>query len=449
MQYDQIQHALITDVGVRRSHNQDDYAVQLAPDNESFIQNGHIFLVADGMGGHAVGEKASKKAKQEIPHLYLKHASEGPGPALRRAFLEANAVIHAIGQENPEFRGLGTTGTALVIRQDGAWIGHVGDSRVYRLRAGVLEQLSFDHSLVWALAQQQGVDPDELSDVRKNVIIRSLGPDALVKVDVEGPHPILPNDVYLLCSDGLSNPVTNEEIGSIMHALPPAEACKFLVELANLRGGPDNITVIIVQVQPNPNDMASGLVPMTPPPRKPSVVKRLFKKVLSRISWPLAMLILGFLLAVSFILCMVFEWTGGAVLFVLAAICVGIGLIGLGIQSQNAQARDEESDGPAEPRAPNIYRQYRCPIDQAMLDRFVKIDTQLLAHLQGKQWPHDAKAYQAHRDQVEAFLKVNDLPSAFRELCRGLQILGQSFNKHRQKEESFQPKWDGAPAGNA
>src|SRR5262249_37939761 len=110
--FDQLEHACRTDVGVRRSHNQDAYQVVLAPDAERWKEQGHFFLVADGMGGHAVGEKASAKAVRDIPHTYHKHAQEGAAAALRKAFVEANAGIHAIGQGNPEFRGMGTTATA-------------------------------------------------------------------------------------------------------------------------------------------------------------------------------------------------------------------------------------------------------------------------------------------------------------------------------------------------
>src|SRR5262245_28994260 len=169
---EQIVHAALTHVGVRRSHNQDAYAVQVARDLEHFRTEGHIFLVADGMGGHAVGEKASAKAVRDIPLTYLKYVREGPVLALRRAFLETNAGIFAIGQENPEFKGMGTTGTALVLRPEGAWVGHVGDSRVYRVRDGHVEQLSFDHSYVWEMARKLGVAPEDLPDIKRNVIIR-------------------------------------------------------------------------------------------------------------------------------------------------------------------------------------------------------------------------------------------------------------------------------------
>src|SRR5947209_14444358 len=204
------------------------------------------------MGAHAVGEKASEQATRVIPHTYDKYAEHGPVPALRKAFIEANASIHACGQQNREFEGMGTTGTALVLRPEGAWVGHVGDSRVYRIRNGQIEQLSFDHSLVWELARRQRVNPEDLHGIPPNVIVRSLGPEPLVQVDIEGPHPVLPGDVYLLCSDGLSGQVTDREIGAVVTALPPAEACRFLVHLANLQGGPDNITVLVIRVAGTP-----------------------------------------------------------------------------------------------------------------------------------------------------------------------------------------------------
>ena len=237
---DQIEYAVLTDVGVRRPHNQDNCIVQTASDEEHFRQQGHLYVVADGMGAHAVGEKASEQAVHVIPHTYNKYAHEGPIAALRKAFVEANASIHACGQANREFHGMGTTCTALLLRPDGAWVGHVGDSRAYRIRDGVIEQLTYDHSLVWEYARREQIDPSQVHDIPSNVIIRCLGPEPLVQVDVEGPHPLLAGDIFLLCSDGLSGQVPDSEIGAVASMLPPEEACRFLVDLANLRGGPDN-----------------------------------------------------------------------------------------------------------------------------------------------------------------------------------------------------------------
>jgi serine/threonine protein phosphatase PrpC len=151
--YLSIEYASLTDVGVRRSHNQDAHVTLAAGDQPQWEQRGHLFLVADGMGAHAVGELASKIAIDNIPHIYLKHAQEGPSNSLRRAILETNTAIHTRGQQNREFEGMGTTGTVLLLRTEGVWLGHVGDSRAYRVRDGKIEQLTFDHSLVWPAAK--------------------------------------------------------------------------------------------------------------------------------------------------------------------------------------------------------------------------------------------------------------------------------------------------------
>ena len=246
--FDDIEYASLTDVGVKRSHNQDAYASMPASDQDQWRGRGHLFVVADGMGAHAVGELASKLAADSIPHVFAKHAHEGPVAALRKAFIEANLSIHTRGQQNQEFQGMGTTATAILLRPEGAWVGHVGDSRAYRVRNGLIEQLSFDHSLVWELARRQHKDPEELEGIPSNVIVRSLGPEPLVQVDVEGPFPIRAGDSFVLCSDGLSGPVTDREIGAVVSALPPTEACRFLIHLANLQGGPDNITAVVVQL---------------------------------------------------------------------------------------------------------------------------------------------------------------------------------------------------------
>jgi len=137
--YDQIEHAALTDVGVRRSHNQDSYTVLLASNQERWREQGHVFHVADGMGAHAVGELASEIATRIIAHTYHKYAAEGVVAALRKAFNEANTTIFERGTKNPEFAGMGTTSTALILRRDGAWIGHIGDSRAYRIRNGNLQ----------------------------------------------------------------------------------------------------------------------------------------------------------------------------------------------------------------------------------------------------------------------------------------------------------------------
>ncbi len=241
-----LQHAAHTDVGMRRFNNQDSHAVKLADDLEAWKDRGHFFMVADGMGAHAAGELASKLAVDGVQHLYYKYSDLSPPDALKKAILETNAEIHRRGQANSDFHNMGTTASTLLLLPQGALIAHIGDSRVYRLRENLLEQLTRDHSLVWELREQLS-DKSELA-IPKNVITRSLGPNASVQVDIEGPLPVALGDTFLLCSDGLTGRVTDEELASVLGTLPPNEAVHLLIDLANLRGGPDNITVLVAKV---------------------------------------------------------------------------------------------------------------------------------------------------------------------------------------------------------
>ncbi|GIW98119.1 MAG: protein phosphatase [Pirellulaceae bacterium] len=255
---------------MRRAINQDAYVVVLADSQQRWERRGHLFVVADGMGAHAAGELASKLAVQQVPLHYDKQIDLPPAEALRRAIQEANAEIHRRGQANLEFRNMGTTCTALALLPEGAVVGHVGDSRCYQLRGKRLYQLTFDHSLVWEM-QAAGDVTDETARsgvIPKNVITRSLGPNATVEVDLEGPFPVQVGDRFLLCSDGLSGQVSDEEMGALLRSLAPQQAAKFLVDLANLRGGPDNITCVIVEVVDHRIETragASGGGPLTLP----------------------------------------------------------------------------------------------------------------------------------------------------------------------------------------
>ncbi len=234
---------------MRRSNNQDSYAISLAADFDDWLRRGHLFVIADGMGAHAAGELASKLAAEHVSHIYRKHPEASPPEALREAIREANQEIHRRGEANLDFYNMGTTCSSLLLLPQGAIAGHVGDSRVYRLRGKQLEQLTFDHSLVWEMrAAGQLTSSEAESSVPKNVITRSLGPQASVKIDLEGPFPLQADDTFLLCSDGLTGRVDDAEIATILRLLNPRDAATFLINLANLRGGPDNITVIVIRV---------------------------------------------------------------------------------------------------------------------------------------------------------------------------------------------------------
>jgi protein phosphatase len=431
--FDNIEHASLTDVGFRRSHNQDNHAILLASEEDQWRTQGHLFLVADGMGAHAVGEMASELAAGIIPHAYHKQAGQTtPAQALRKSFIEANSSIHHRGQRNREFEGMGTTSTALLLRPEGVWIAHVGDSRAYRIRDGQIEQLSFDHSLVWEYARRQRLDPEQVYGIPSNVIVRSLGPEPLVQVDIEGPHPFHDGDVYVLCSDGLSGPVSDNEIGAVASVLPPSEACHFLVDLANLRGGPDNITVMILRVG-NPGAAKTAL----PRPRRRFRLARL-------IPWPLLAMFFGMLLVGWAGWLMVTRQSGGIPAFIGGAAAIVAGLIGLVAQAvrEKRKAGAEEDLGP---RNLQIYSQSPCNIDGTLLDKLVRAVASLRQHVVDKQWEADYAACDIHQAQGEKHLAQGDLVSAFREYCRSMRPLTEALQRQRNKEEVFQPVWDRAP----
>jgi PPM family protein phosphatase len=243
-----LDHAVVSDVGLRRANNQDASAAILAGDQVDFQHRGHFFMVADGMGAHAAGELASKMATDVVSLVYRKRVDQPPPEAILSALLDANHQIHTRGQASPDFRGMGTTATTLVLLPAGAMVAHVGDSRAYKLSGTCLEQLTFDHSLVWEVRAAGQPNAELPGYISKNIITRSLGPNAAVQVDLEGLYPVQAGDTFLLCSDGLCGQLSDEEIGLVLGCLPPAEAAQALVDLANLRGGPDNITVVVVRV---------------------------------------------------------------------------------------------------------------------------------------------------------------------------------------------------------
>lgn len=244
-----LEYAELSDVGRRRANNQDSLAVAIASSQEQWEQKGHLFMVADGMGAHAAGELASRLATSIVALTYHKLTDLPPPNALAEAIRDANSQIHTRGQASEEFRGMGTTFSSLAILPQGALVAQVGDSRVYRLRGRRLEQLSFDHSLVWEMRAAGRLPPEEIpSYIPKNIITRCLGPNEEVQADLEGPFPIQAGDTFLLCSDGLSGQVRDDEIGKVLACLAPSDAVRVLVDLANLNGGPDNITVIVVRV---------------------------------------------------------------------------------------------------------------------------------------------------------------------------------------------------------
>lgn len=428
--HNDIEFASHTDVGMRRSHNQDSHASLPAPDREQWHLRGHVFLVADGMGAHAVGELASKLAADSIPHIYSKHAPEGPLTALRKAFVEANLSIHNRGQANKEFQGMGTTGTALVLRPEGAWIGHVGDSRVYRVRKGKIEQLSFDHSLLWELARRQKKTPEEVEGVPSNVIVRSLGPEPLVQVDVEGPHPLEPGDTFVLCSDGLSGPVNDRLIGAVASSLSPGDACRLLVHLANLHGGPDNVTAIVVRIRTTKGSESEGA-------RTP---RRWRLQWLSYVPWALLALLFGILLAVGAIYLAYTSRGGEIITFLLSAAFLLAGVIGLMIHTHTEIKEAPET----EERPLHIYREVDCPIDETAVDGIFRLLVSLETRLRTNAWTLDWENYQSLVLEAQELRERKRHADAYTNYCRALLLLLDVVGAHQNREETFKPIWDRA-----
>ncbi len=214
-----------------------------------------LFLVADGMGGHAAGEIASQLAASAIDAWIVAHADPAGDSAdlLLQAVLEANTRVFEAQRDNRALSGMGSTLTALLFRGDRYYIAHVGDSRAYRLRDGTLEQLTRDHSLVWHLYENGVLKKAELtSHPQKNLITRSVGSHPQVDIDIEQGEGLI-GDVFLLCSDGLTDGIPDDGIGAILSAprKNPQEIADHLVEAANQAGGPDNITAVVIRLMPD------------------------------------------------------------------------------------------------------------------------------------------------------------------------------------------------------
>ncbi len=242
-----------TDVGRKRSHNEDNFAI---------MAEYGLYVVADGMGGHASGEIASKMAVDTLQEFFAATADDPertwPYKMDRSRGYEENRLITGIklcnlriyeqAQRNAKQRGMGTTLVALFAVEDGVYIAHVGDSRVYRIRERRIEQLTEDHSLLNDYKKMKRLTEEEIANFpHKNVIVRALGMKDTVKVDTRFEAPQA-GDLMLLCSDGLCGPVTDERMLEIVQGARDLPlAAQRLIETANENGGPDNITCVLAR----------------------------------------------------------------------------------------------------------------------------------------------------------------------------------------------------------
>ncbi len=241
------EHAELTDTGRQRRANED-----------AFFARAPLFVVADGMGGAQAGEVASATAIEVLA------AGLGEGESVEQQLSttvqQANAQIHALSVADDERAGMGTTITAAYVGENNVTLVHVGDSRCYRWRDGILERLTDDHSLVEEMVRQGQLTPEQaLEHPQRSIITRALGPESVVEPDAQTIN-ARDGDLLLLCSDGLSTMITDDQIAAVMARDKPLKAtARGLIAAANEAGGRDNITVVLLRLEVLGGDAASDL----------------------------------------------------------------------------------------------------------------------------------------------------------------------------------------------
>lgn len=231
-----------TDIGRIRESNEDNLASVIPTDPEVLATKGALFVVADGLGGHKKGEVASDIAVRSISDAYYQNKHDVIPISLQRAVQQANRNIRDANSE------MGTTCVAAVLHNDTTFIANVGDSRAYIVRNGVVKQISQDHSIVADEVRAGLITAEQARDhPQRNIITRCLGTETEVEVDIFS-EKVQEGDLLVLCTDGLSAVITDEELGAILRQFQPQDSAYQLIERANEQGGPDNITAIVVQV---------------------------------------------------------------------------------------------------------------------------------------------------------------------------------------------------------
>jgi serine/threonine protein phosphatase PrpC len=435
-----VQYASRTDVGMRRSANQDALVVRLCSDYDEWVRAGHLFVVADGMGGHSVGDLASCITVESLPLAFAKSNSDSPSERLAMAIDAANRAINDKARENPEFADMGTTCSALSLSAKGALIGHVGDSRVYRVRRGVIEQLTFDHSLQWEMVRQ-GRATAENSELLhpRNVITRCLGPDKNVEIDIEGPFDVQRGDRFLLCSDGLTGHVGDNEIGAIVENLLPAEASRFLVDLANCRGGSDNTTVVIAAVDEYPQILSPTLESRSAEltQTQPSGIPKIDMAAAARRTvWGrMAMAVFGLVAVTGLILMMLQRQSLGLTLVGLALLLGFARLIlsarkSTGVEVEQAAENLGDSLAPLgarEPAPTSPYRREDAQLRPEFLDLLAEAQSELTAAAHDNGWELDV----ATLSQLSAKAAARkESQGGLEEYAKAMRILMKQFTAH-------------------
>jgi PPM family protein phosphatase len=245
-----IEIASLTDVGRQRANNEDSYLYWEPDSDEEFRYKGRLAVIADGMGGYEGGQEASRLAVETVRQVYDLASNAGPQQALVAAFYAAHANIQRYAMEHIQLQGMGTTCTALSIVGRQLFFAHVGDSRLYLVRADSVSRLTRDHSYVGRLVESGIVRlEDAETHPQRHILTAALGSGREVLPDTpEHPLALQEGDALVLCTDGLWSLVGELEVARSVRSGTPAEACVALVNAALERGGPDNITVLILRL---------------------------------------------------------------------------------------------------------------------------------------------------------------------------------------------------------
>lgn len=237
-----------TDLGRVRENNEDKHEFYLTESDAELASRGHVLIVCDGMGGHAAGQFASELSVKTFIDVYRSHPAQQPEEAAQAAVVAANRFVLDVARAIPSRRGMGTTLSALMIVQDSGIIAHVGDSRIYRLRDGEITQLTRDHTWVEEMVAMGALSREDAENHQnRHMILRAIGADLEVNPDVSRID-LQEGDIYMLCSDGLTNHVSDEEIQAVLASESPSQAAWTLVGKALVGGGSDNTTAIVARI---------------------------------------------------------------------------------------------------------------------------------------------------------------------------------------------------------
>jgi PPM family protein phosphatase len=240
-----------SDIGCLRQNNEDSFGYWEPEDDQQFLRKGRLAVVADGMGGYEGGQEASRLAVETLVGVYRDFGGDDPQAALVEALQTAHEQIRQYSFAHPELRGMGTTCTAAAIVQDALYYVHVGDTRLYLIRDGQITRVTRDHSYVGRLVESGMISQEEAeTHPQRNILTAALGTNPDLIMDSPGqPEPLRPEDVLLICSDGLWGLVRDSEILDAVENKSAEQAGRELIELARERGGPDNITVEILRLR--------------------------------------------------------------------------------------------------------------------------------------------------------------------------------------------------------